>query len=59
MLCVVWMKIDGPHRHIGSGTIGRRGCVGGIVTLGIGFDVSDAQARPCFALSSCCMQIQI
>ena len=30
----------------GSGTIGKCGLVGGSMSLGMGFEVSDAQARP-------------
>ena len=53
------MKENGLHRLIGSGTIQRRGLVGvGVVLLeevghrGMGFEVSDAQARPSVAFSS-------
>lgn len=44
-----------PHRASGSGTVRRRGPLewvwpaGGSVSLGAGFEVSDAQARPSVA----------
>ena len=42
-----------------SGTIRRCDLVGGSVSLGVGFEVSEAQARPSVTLSSCCLWIQI
>jgi hypothetical protein len=36
---------NGSHRLIRSGTIGRCGLVGRSVSLGMGFEVSSAQAR--------------
>ena len=49
------LKESDPHGLIGSGTIRPRGLVGGSVSLGMGFEASEAQARPCVALSSCCL----
>jgi hypothetical protein len=37
---------NGPHMPIGNGTTGRCGLAGGSVSLGVDFEVSDAQARP-------------
>ena len=39
------------HRFIGSGIIRRCDLVGGSVSLGVGFEVSNAQARPSNRLS--------
>jgi hypothetical protein len=57
---------DDPHRSIGRGTIRRCVLVGvGVVLLeevchwGVGFEVLDAQARPCVSLSSCHLWIQM
>ncbi|EGW11090.1 hypothetical protein I79_009899 [Cricetulus griseus] len=36
---------DGSHRLTGSGTIRRCGLVGEIMSLGVGFEVSEAQTR--------------
>jgi hypothetical protein len=47
------------HRHLGSGTFRRFDLVGGSVSLGVGFEMSDAQARPSRAVTSCCLQIQM
>jgi len=47
---------NGPLRLIGSGTIRRRGFVGGSVSLGMGFKVSNAHAK---SLSSLCLMIQV
>ncbi|EDL37144.1 mCG141322, partial [Mus musculus] len=43
---------NGSHRPIGHGMIRMSGLVGGNVSLGAGFSVSDVQARPS-ALFSC------
>jgi hypothetical protein len=54
-----------PHRLIETGTIRRCGLlewawsVGGSVSLGVGFEVSDVQARPSVTLSSCCLLVQM
>ena len=50
---------NGPHRTIRDGTIRWYGLVGGRVSLGVGFEVSDAQDRPSINLSSCCLWIQM
>ena len=42
---------NGPQRLIGSGALRRCGLVGGNVSLGVGFEVSEAQARPDGSLS--------
>ena len=47
----MWWFENGPHRLIGSGTVRMCGLVGGSVSLGLGFEVSDAQGRPSVALS--------
>ena len=36
---------NGPHRLIGTGNIRRCGFVGGSVSLGVGFVISEAQSR--------------
>jgi hypothetical protein len=38
----VWFERQWPHRLIGSGTIRRCGLVGGSVSLGVSFEISDA-----------------
>ena len=50
---------NGSHRLLGSGTIRRCGLVGGSVSLWVGFEVLDVQARPRVSLSSCCLPIQM
>ena len=42
---------NGPHRPIGSGTIGRCGLAGGSVSLGVGFEVLEIQVRPSGSLA--------
>ena len=44
--CCGGLKENGTHRPIESGTIRRCGLVGGSVSLGVGFEVSDNQAAP-------------
>lgn len=55
-------KKNGSHRSIGSGPIGRCSLagvkcdlVGRSMSLEAGFEVSDAQAMPSVAFSSCCL----
>ena len=45
------MNKNGPHSLIGNGTVGRCVLVGVSVSLGMGFEVSDAQARSSGSLS--------
>ena len=51
------MKVAGPQRLIGTGTIGRYGLVEVGIVLeevchwGVGFEVSEGQARPSLSLS--------
>lgn len=49
----------GPHRLIGSVTIGRCSLVGGGASLGVGFSVSEAHARPSVVLSSYYVPVQM
>ena len=49
----------GPHRPIGSNTIRRCDFVTGSVSLAVGREVTDAQATPSVALSSCRLPIQM
>jgi len=48
---------NGPHKLIGSDTLGRCGLVGGSVLMGVSFRVSEVQARPNVALPFCCLHI--
>jgi hypothetical protein len=58
--------VCGPHRLIDlnvwspdSGSIRRYGILGGNVVMGVGFEVSNAQAKHSVSLSSCCLWIQM
>lgn len=42
---------NGPHRPIGGGTMRKCCLIGRRMSLGVGFKVSDAQARPNVTLS--------
>lgn len=59
------LKKNGRHRLVRSGTIRRCGLAGVVwlcwrkCHLGVGFEVSDAEARAGVSLSSCYLQIQI
>jgi hypothetical protein len=46
---------NGPHLPIVSVRIRRSDLIGGSVSLGVGFEVLEAQARPSVTLSSCCL----
>lgn len=50
---------NGSCRLIRSVTIGWCGLIGGSVTLGMGFEVSEAQAKPSITLSSYCLPVQV
>ena len=48
---------DGYHKFVGNSTVERGGLARGSVSLGTGFEVSEAQARPCDlpSLPACCL----
>lgn len=50
---------NGLHRIIGDGTIRWFVLVAGSVSLGMVFEVSDAQDRPGVTVSSCCLWVQM
>jgi hypothetical protein len=50
---------NGPLGFTGSGIIRSFGLVGGSVSLGVGFEVSEAQARLSVTLSLRCLPISM
>lgn len=53
--CHGGLNMNGPHWPLDIDTIRRYGLDEGIVLLGLGSEISNAQTRPIVTLSSCCL----